>query len=383
MYQGIAFLCIIQIVYDMNALLRQLQEGVELLADDCLAKMQPLFDDSEYFMYAIFERLIYVYLAAQGLLIGFTVHMFTTMAMYLLRMAVGMWVTGFVNAFNTLPVWQFCIFTEWAIYILVIIIRHVLAVDNEALAEEQARLDRRTRQVLFVGYNAAVAEGEARLLRRLDEVVDALAGGDTPRQQRARLVRQLREILTEARQLRQLRQGRPPSQARRRRRRPALYDTTVDEVLNRAVGLSAGAVVQGIKLLVPRFSRYTMRNTRSLHPEFAALWSEEERAHFYADALAGGRASSALGAVLVKQGALRRADYEDLWRRAGLAMGFVLGGDEAAVGVSGGGMASGLVLVLGKIAGGLVCGLELALGFYVIVGGIVMIYPVTTRRARS
>lgn len=364
LYQGIAFLCIIQIVYDINALLRRLQKEVEPEADDVLADMEPLFDDSEYFADAIFDRLLYIYLAGQGLLYGFTVHMFTNMAMYLQRMAIGTWVTGFVNAYNTLPVWLLCIYAAWAIFILATIIMHVLAINDEDLAEKaEARRREVTRQ----------QQELAGFIRRLREELaldnEALGEGEAHQEEEARLRRQLigallavdDEALAEREIRRQLGEGQPPPRARSHR--TSLHNTIVWEVQIRAIVLSVGAVIEGIKLLVPR--RYAVQNMRLLCPEFAALWSEDERAHFYTDLLTGGPASSALGAVLVEQGALRLGDYEDLWQRAELTM---------AVGISGSGMSSGMMSVLGKIASALVHVLERALGACVVVGVIVVIY---------
>ena len=293
--------------------------------------------------------------------------------------------TGFVNAYNTLPVWLLCIYAAWAIFILATIIMHVLAIDDEDLAEKaEARRREVTRQQQdLAGFirrlreelaldNEALGEGEAhqeeeaRLRRQL---IGALLAVDDEALAEREIRRQLREVNAVVRQLRQLGEGQPPPRARSQR--TSLHNTIVWEVQIRAIVLSVGAVIEGIKLLVPR--RYAVQNMRLLCPEFAALWSEDERAHFYTDLLTGGPASSALGAVLVEQGALRLGGYEDLWQRAELTM---------AVGISGGGMSSGMMSVLGKIASALVHVLERALGACVVVGVIVVIYLKWPRKTR-
>lgn len=130
----------------------------------------------------------------------------------------------------------------------------------------------------------------------------------------------------------------------------------------------AWALEAWLRLLVPR-RRHAGELGRWSCPELAALWSEDERRRFYADALTG-IPSSALAALWGHLPLRRR--HVELWRRAGLTTDFTLG-TEAAVGIPGAGMPPGVMLLLGKIAGILVRGLEATFGVFVVVGGIVIV----------
>lgn len=366
--QGLAFLYIIQIVYDINAVLRTSQDEVESKAEVAWANHEPLDnDDAPDFVYALIYRLIYVYFAGQALLYGFVAHMFTTMAMYLQRMAVGTAVTAVtahVNAYNTLPSWLFWIFGIWMILTLGTIIGRVIELDIEALAEEEVRRHRPMGGPLEVDDEDLDEAAERRLGEFLEAVIQI---GHVEVLLNLINFEPLPEVAVP---LADLLEEPPPLRARRQRR-----ETIEHELLNRIQLYVNWVMVECINLLVPRWfalpAPWRHISLRWLCPEFFALWSEDVRADFYAAALT--RTPSSVVAILVKYGLLRHREHVDLWRKAGLTTDFVLTG-EAVVGVPGCGTLSGIMVVLGKVASTLVRGLEAAFGVCLIFGGIAVIY---------
>lgn len=366
--QGVAFFCIILIVYDINAVLRMVQDAVEPEAKVVWANIEPWDDDdAPDFVYGVFDRLIYIYLAGQVLLYGFVAHMFTTMALYLQRMAVGTWVTAYVNVYNTLPSWLFWIFGIWSIYALGNIIGRVVERDIEALAEEEVRLHRPMGEPLVVDDEDLDEAAE----RRLEEFFEALdQAGHIEVLLKLVNFEPLPEVAVHPADLLE---EPPPLRARRQRRR--FRETIEHELRNRMKLCVNWVMVECINLLVPRWFAWPAPwrhiSLRWLCPEFVALWSEDVRAGFYAAALT--RTPSSVVAILVNHGLLRHREHVDLWRKAGLTTDIVLTG-EAVVGVPGCGVLSGMMVVLGKVASALVRGLEAVFGGWLIFGGIAVIY---------
>lgn len=363
--QGIAFLCIIQIVYDINAVLRTFQDAVEHEAEVVWANIESLDD-----------RLIYVYLAGLIFLYGLVVHMFTTMALYLQRMAVGTWVTAHVNAWNTLPSWPLWILGMCSILILEQIIGQVVKLSIEVLAEEEVRRQRAMGGPLIVD-NEDLDEAAERRLADAIEAVD-----------RVEHVEVLLELVNfeplpeVAVQPADLLEEPPALRAWRQRRR--FRETIEFELGNRIKLWFNWVVVECINLLVPRWFAWPAPwrhiSLRWICPEFVALWSEDVRADFYAAALT--QTPPSVVAILVKNGLLPNREHVDMWREAGLTTDFVLWG-EASVGLLEWGALSGTRMILGKVLPTLVRGLEAAFGLCLVVGGIVVIIFIGPERRTS
>ncbi|POS80524.1 hypothetical protein DHEL01_v201092 [Diaporthe helianthi] len=369
---GLALLCVAQIIYETNAILRRIQEEAECKAGVLVATPELTHANSEYLLLVILPRLVQICMTVMGLLCGLQVHMSTAMAMYLQRMAVGTWVTGLVNAYKTLPVWKFCIFAAWAFVIFAAITVHVFNISEEFLAEEEDRLFSQLREAFSLGGgDAGFAEARARLVQRVDDIIQALNEEEAIEGWRPRPLRDLREILAEIHQLRHERRGQPLPPAMHHGK--PLYQIVADELIYRGQILSAGAAVEGARLLVPRRLEHALPNARLLIPEFAVLWSENEGAHFTADLLAGGPVSSAVAAVWVKHRVLHRRDYEDMWRRAGLTTDFILRGVEVGTSSPGGWSWSGMIQVCAKIASVLFRTIEVAWFGGVFILGIAVI----------
>lgn len=309
--QGLLYLCIVQIAHDITGVFRTIQATVRSEADNFTMKDgDPLFNNPNGFANTMLSRLAYVSLAGQGVVCSCIVHLFTNMALYLERMAAGTILTAASNAYNTLSVPWYWIFTTWAALILTATLLNAWAVYENArgLSEEELH-----------------------------------------------------------RQFTALREGRPPPPPRFGRWLHTTVNTAIPWEMLVRLGLRlAWALEECLRRLVP-WPRHTGELGRWFCPEVAALWSEDERRRFYAAALTG--VPSSVLAALWDHLPLRRRHVE-LWRRAGLTTDFVLGG-EAAVGVPGAGAPPHMMLLLGKIAGVLVRELEATFGVCVVVGGIV------------
>lgn len=314
--QGLAYLCIVQIVHNMTGVLRTFDAMVRSEADTVMEDAEPLFgNDPDGFTFALFERLVYAYLAGQGLLYGSLVRLFTAMALSLERIAVGTALTALVGAHNSLALCRCFIFFTVAHVILSAALLNMWSVHDEAHDE---------------------AEEQVRRQQQLAEL-----GGDAPA-----------------------------------RRRPTANTAIPCEMLRR-LGLRVGCLLEDgarrlLLLPVPPRAAGGPGRWRWLCPEFAALWPEDERRRFYAAALAG--APPAMLAALWDHGPLRRRHVE-LWRRAGLTTDFVVLGGETFVGDLGAGEAPPpwMVFFLGKIAAILVRGVEAAFGICLAVGGLVVV----------
>lgn len=311
--QGMLYICIVQIAHDTTGVFKTFQATVRSKADNVMADADPLFNNPNDLACAVLERLAYVYLAGQGVVYGCIAHLFTTMALYLERMAAGTIVTAASNAHDTLSVPWYCVFTTWATVILIATILNV-----------------------WVAYEDARRAAEWELRRQFR----GRRGG----RRRPRAAAAERWLLT------------------------AVNTAIPWEILVRLRLRLAWALEACFRRLV-WWRWHALGLGRWFCPEVAALWSEDERRQFYADALTGAP-SSAL-AALWDHLPLRRRHVE-LWRRAGLTTDFVLGG-EAAVGIPKAGMPPDVMLFLGKIAVVLVRGLEATFGVCVVVGGIAII----------
>lgn len=307
--EGVLYLCVVQIAHDITGALRKLQAMVRSEADIVMADADPLFDDAsdtEDFLYAVFERLVYAYLAGQALLYGLLTHLFTATALCLSRIAAGTIITAISNAHNALDVCWFYPFTVWATAILIAAALNLIAVLHaEAdIAAERERLDRHRRE--------------------LEE------------------------------------DGRAP------RTRMPTANTAIPREMMLSVALRLAWFLEAcFRWLVP-WLRHTAWLGIWFCPEAVGLWSEDERREYYAEALTG--APSTALAALWDHGPLRRRHVE-LWRRAGLTMDLALV-TEAAGGNQGTWPPSEMVFFLGKMAAILVRGLEATFGVFVVVGEI-------------
>ncbi|KAG6355535.1 hypothetical protein INS49_003497 [Diaporthe citri] len=319
---GLLYLCIIQIAHDITGVFRTFQATVLSESDNVMADADPLFGDRNEFAYAMLKRLVYVYLAGQGVVYGCLAYLFTAMALYLERMAAGTIVTAASNAHNTLSVpWDY-VFATWATVILIATILNVWA------AYEDARRP---------------AEEELHL------------------------------------QFRELREGRQPPPPAAGRWLLTTINTAIPWEMLVRLGLRlVWALEECLRRLV-LWRRHAGGLGWWSCPEVAALWSEDERRRFYAAALTG-VPSSAL-AALWDHLPLRRRHVE-LWRRAGLTTDFILGGETTA-GTPGARVPPDMTLFLGKTAVVLVRGLEATFGVCVVVGGILIVltrYPFIRRQ---
>lgn len=146
--QGVAFLCVIQIVQDLSNILRIIQAATASQADDVLAHANPLVDDRAEYETPIFDKLNNVFLAGQALGLGCLVHMFTTMALYLERIAAGTFATALSNAHNVFAGCCYFAFAACAISLLACIFLQVWTVyddANQALRRELIELRGRPR----------------------------------------------------------------------------------------------------------------------------------------------------------------------------------------------------------------------------------------------
>lgn len=313
--QGVMYLCVVELVHDVTAVLGAFRAAVMLQAGRVLAA----HDDDVDLEDAMFEGLMYSVLAGQGLLCGCAAHLLTAAALYLERASAGMFVTalcGGCAALSQVPLvglWPGALSAcEAFIFALAYLQMH--AIYDEAAEERRRRA------------------GEGPWDVEEDDEEGALW-------------------------------------------RPSVATAIPREILRRL----AVRLVLGLEWGLRRFVSWKRGSAAAAAgvgwgwfllscPEAAALWAEDERRRFYAAALI--EAPSSALAASWGNGPLRRRHVE-LWRWAGLTTDFVLG-DKAAAGIPGSAATSGWVLFLGRCAAILVRGLEATFGVCLVGGGIVM-----------
>lgn len=403
--QVISYTCVIQLVVDINAGLKMLQETAEIEADVVLEDLEEAerpFENSfrggirrlinaktlnnfKDLGIGAHRRLLIMCLGDLGMLCRCLADMFGIMSTYLECMAVGALVTGCVNAYhNTDPFWRSCVFTAGAIIVPTTVAAYLLGYAQEVWDNEDARLRRRRRQqikeITTARYQAQLQQGRQDAAV-LDDAFWRRRGADQLLEHR--LMRAKAEYNAGVRRggvnLQRLQQIRIAARDR------ALDDWEQGEVLaGGIVRVPRRPLAQRMLLRLPRIGHrlpelpdlrdvlemvflwaikeaWLMRlawlavelahlklppwrwlaRRRWLCPEFAAMWSEDARRDFYAFVLAGNQLSAGVGAFMVGKRALRQSDYEDLWRRAGLTRDLVLDGGEAPAAAATGGGGGG------------------------------------------